>query len=680
MPDTFTLTERSDSFNAQQRQDRFDATGDLIVGPPGPPGPQGETGATPNISIGTVTTLPAGTPATATMTGTEEAPVLNLGIPQGPKGDPGEVTQAEFDDLADEVDDLNISLTAAEKTAFVASKYGTSDLNILAMDSHAYTAISTGNWQHGGDLVFEHLPITAGMEFHVGRYSGDCFGNQPCSVRFYDNTDTRISSKTVARTSLNEVGGFDAKYTAPDGTVYTNVSFVIVSNASSHQLPTVGERYHMTWCYVYTGTGKLQVSYDMLTNQTKRFSLVLAGTATQAKLPNYDTVNKTLTVYNRTRLLSHDGTQISMLSEDLVLPSNASSQNNVFVYNTNTNTYALMRAGANLSGSPYIVLGEINRNNGLGHIQCGHTIDGYPAGSEKLLSDIGSLKPPTEWREKIQTIQTAQGTKFSFAIQTDTHYYNGSSDSAGNNLKLLTNYVGFDFVANLGDVIRGYADETIDSPENMRAAMTEIMHRYVTGISCPLLIAMGNHDTNKMWADAFSGNPFDLSEVWAREFRPAFNTNLKAVTRTGLMYYYTDFDDVRVIVLNTQDGGNGAFGIGQTQVSWLTNTALNTDKAVLVLSHVPLIDGWSISSNYDSSYANAVSAIKAFQTNGGTVIGCMSGHTHTQETQTVNGILYVTFTNGGDLCEVVQVDLANKTIDTIPVGFTGAGNRSFTYA
>lgn len=303
----------------------------------------------------------------------------------------------------------------------------------------------------------------------------------------------------------------------------------------------------------------------------------------------------------------------------------------------------------------------------------------YVRASESVSNDATS-KLPVSWVNKIQTIQQAQGTKYTFAIQTDTHYYDGYGDDAGTNLKLFTNYIGFDFVANLGDVIRGYADETIDSPESMRTAMTEIMHRYITGISCPLFIAMGNHDTNKMWADAFGGNPFDFSEVWAREFKPAFNTNLKAVTRTGLMYYYTDFDDVRVIVLNTQDGGDGAFGIGQTQIDWLTNTALNTDKAVLVLSHVPLVNGWSVASNYVSSYANAVSAIKAFQTNGGTVIGCMSGHTHTQEYKTVDDILYVTFMNNANIAEVVMVDLENKTINTIPVGFTGAGNRSFTFA
>ena len=42
---------------------------------------------TPAFSIGTVTTLDAGSNATVSISGTTENPVLNLGIPKGEKGD-----------------------------------------------------------------------------------------------------------------------------------------------------------------------------------------------------------------------------------------------------------------------------------------------------------------------------------------------------------------------------------------------------------------------------------------------------------------------------------------------------------------------------------------------------------------------------------------------------------------
>ena len=62
------------------------------TGPVGPAGPQGETGATgqsANISIGTVTTLPAGSNATVVNSGTSMDAVLDFGIPRGPQGDTG---------------------------------------------------------------------------------------------------------------------------------------------------------------------------------------------------------------------------------------------------------------------------------------------------------------------------------------------------------------------------------------------------------------------------------------------------------------------------------------------------------------------------------------------------------------------------------------------------------------
>ena len=59
-------------------------------GSPGAKGDKGDPGATPNLTIGSVTTLDAGQNATASMVGTAESPVLNLGIPRGAKGEPGE--------------------------------------------------------------------------------------------------------------------------------------------------------------------------------------------------------------------------------------------------------------------------------------------------------------------------------------------------------------------------------------------------------------------------------------------------------------------------------------------------------------------------------------------------------------------------------------------------------------
>ena len=59
-------------------------------GPPGSPGAKGDKGdpgATPNLTIGSVTTLEAGQNATASITGESPDLTLNLGIPKGADGE-----------------------------------------------------------------------------------------------------------------------------------------------------------------------------------------------------------------------------------------------------------------------------------------------------------------------------------------------------------------------------------------------------------------------------------------------------------------------------------------------------------------------------------------------------------------------------------------------------------------
>ena len=62
-------------------------------------GKDGADGVTPNITIGTVETLDAGTSATATITGDKENPVLNLGIPKGADGKGSGTSESTVDVL-----------------------------------------------------------------------------------------------------------------------------------------------------------------------------------------------------------------------------------------------------------------------------------------------------------------------------------------------------------------------------------------------------------------------------------------------------------------------------------------------------------------------------------------------------------------------------------------------------
>lgn len=77
--DTYTIT-----FN-----DATTSTFQVTNGAKGDKGEKGDTGATPNITA-TATTLPAGSSATVTKSGTAENPAFAFGIPKGEKGDKGD--------------------------------------------------------------------------------------------------------------------------------------------------------------------------------------------------------------------------------------------------------------------------------------------------------------------------------------------------------------------------------------------------------------------------------------------------------------------------------------------------------------------------------------------------------------------------------------------------------------
>jgi len=90
---------------------------------------RGQVGATPHLTIGTVETLPPSQSASATITGTDENPVLNLSIP---KGNTGEVSQAEFNALSGDVTDLSRQLSDKQDKPATAGTAG----QVLGLDSN----------------------------------------------------------------------------------------------------------------------------------------------------------------------------------------------------------------------------------------------------------------------------------------------------------------------------------------------------------------------------------------------------------------------------------------------------------------------------------------------------------------------------------------------------------------
>ena len=546
----------------------------------------------------------------------------------------------------------------------------------------AYTATKTSSWQHAE--TFNDIPMGPGERFTLNVSYANALGTMPFMIYYVDAEGNDIDRSL---TNMDENGRVSKEYKTPEGTDHLRLVVNLISNAqTAGEEVIVGEVYYAIGVSITKGEivadKRILVSNQNLGPSARRYVL---GLRNATKLPNYNTQDMTLTLYPGTVLIDPvTGQEIIRTEEEIVLPRDGHSQINLFYFDTESNEFGLLYARS-LSDT-HILLGYLNGATGIGQLMTPYTIDAQIE-PEPEPEPEQEYELPAKWTAAIPTIREMQGKKFCFAIQTDTHYYSGKGQDYANNLNRLTRAIAFDFVANLGDVIQGYAGD-YDRIDLTRESMTEIMERYVDGIRCPFFVTIGNHETNQMnYAVHPEDGTIHPDELYARLIAPARNTMKSPVFDGRSAYYYQDFQDagIRVIVLNTTDGvpkedGSGLdsnFKISDTQYAWLTTKALDTDLAVVVMSHCPLIAGWSDGNNATQSLKNAMAAIVAFKEAGGTVAGCYFGHTHKQESQMHNGIPVLTFRNG-DMAEAVFIDMDSRKIETLPIGFSGA-SREFTF-
>jgi hypothetical protein len=144
---------------------------ELEKGGTGGTGTPGKDGITPEFSIGEVETLPAGSEATASITGTKENPVLNLGIPKGEDGKDG--TGGTVDIPSTLPNPHKLTITGAVNAEYDGST--PVEVNIPAgggggaepiweeVVTHTIEAEAT-TWSYGFDATDEILVIATGLK------------------------------------------------------------------------------------------------------------------------------------------------------------------------------------------------------------------------------------------------------------------------------------------------------------------------------------------------------------------------------------------------------------------------------------------------------------------------------------------------------------------------------------
>lgn len=298
--------------------------------------------------------------------------------------------------------------------------------------------------------------------------------------------------------------------------------------------------------------------------------------------------------------------------------------------------------------------------------------------SIKIVPFVYSKNTGSPFTKYADDIIKEQKRLFTFCVQTDTHFSKANEDESifsngVENLVDLTNSVSFDFICNLGDIVQGYKNDSIDTTRN---DLTYVVSKYKDS-KCPALLTIGNHDCNSQ--SIVSSEIITNDELYARVIK-ATATTTDIVQNNNSIYYYKDFENFRVIMLNSQDGENSSFyNFSDSQIEWFENVALKTNKDIIVMCHAGLNS--QISDDVPTNSDRIVNALKEFQTSGGKVVGIFSGHQHARNQVQIDGVNYISFTNKSDRADVVYVDYVNKTIKTKMIGnfISDLPERNLTY-
>ncbi len=249
-------------------------------------------------------------------------------------------------------------------------------------------------------------------------------------------------------------------------------------------------------------------------------------------------------------------------------------------------------------------------------------------------------------KEKLEAVRGE--SSLVFTLFSDLHTRSREYDKTNRlceALSVLCEEIKPDAVIDLGDNLAMLGREEHITNDRLVLTLTEIFDKIKDSADCPLFLINGNHDA--------VGTDFFKSWLWNGVVQGKYDGGLASYSKTG-SYYYVDYanSDVRLVFISLPyDSDTDAkmptplWMLGKEQILWLKDVALNTEKDVLLFSHVPLyyeymgdksktlavwngeraalstissLCGWIEDRNEAADVINSK----------GNVIACFSGHTH----------------------------------------------------
>ncbi len=189
---------------------------------------------------------------------------------------------------------------------------------------------------------------------------------------------------------------------------------------------------------------------------------------------------------------------------------------------------------------------------------------------------------------KIESLRKAD--TLVFPVFTDLHTMDAQhefSEKLIYTVEKLCRSTHVDGIINLGDTF-AMLGRMIQIPnDELAGRFEELFTKIHKASSCPLINVNGNHDA--------IGTDFFKPDFWNAVVKGKYG-NDKAVYSSDGSYYYIDFDKapVRLVTVSLphesdleEENPTPIWSFGEKQLDWLEKTALDTNRPVVILSHVP---------------------------------------------------------------------------------------------
>lgn len=240
-----------------------------LKGEKGDTGNTGATGATPNISV-SATTLPAGSSATATISGSAESPTITFGIPKGDRGESGLIYQstgtntdgamsqkATTDELTAIITTLSNKFTNHPQSAYDCNACYDEGVYLIANGSNC----PSGS-QYGSLFVMPYRKPT-----------GNTKPDYCTQIYLPNGDDSTAPNSMFYRTSLeNSWNAWQEVATTSQIPTKTSQLTNDSSFATTSQIPDISGKANLSGGNAFTGTqtidGKTALCVDSFNNST----------------------------------------------------------------------------------------------------------------------------------------------------------------------------------------------------------------------------------------------------------------------------------------------------------------------------------------------------------------------------------------------------------------------------